>query len=160
DELALINDEDGSTLLPFEVSDQKGEDSDLPDKMNDFSITDEEKNLPVTKKVELFGMMDKVTINGKKFDKDRSDFTQKQRDTEVWEFYNKPDKMGGMIHPVHIHGAQFKILSRDGKRPPKNEQGWKDSFPLEPDETVKIAIQFKDKGKYMLHCHILEHEDN
>src|SRR5699024_438398 len=35
DELALINDEDGSTLLPFEVSDQKGEDSDLPDKMND-----------------------------------------------------------------------------------------------------------------------------
>src|SRR5699024_8429788 len=126
----------------------------------DFSITDEEKNLPVTKKVEFFGMLDKVTINGKKFDKHSIDFTQKQGDTDVWEFYNKPDKMGGMIHQVNIHGARCKNHSRDEKRPPKNEQVWKDSFPLEPDETVKIAMQFKDKGKYMLHCHIVEHEDN
>lgn len=160
DDLALINDEDGSILLPFEVSDQSGEDSSIPEKMNDFSITKEEMNLPVTKKVEFFGMMDKVTINGKKFDKDRIDFTQEQGVTEVWEFYNKPDKMGGMIHPVHIHGTQFKILSRNGKEPPKSEQGWKDSFPLKPDETVKVAVQFKNKGVYMLHCHILEHEDN
>ncbi|MFD1362802.1 multicopper oxidase family protein [Lentibacillus salinarum] len=160
DELALINDEDGSTLLPFEVSDQKGEDSDLPDKMNDFSITDEEKNLPVAKKVELYGMMDKVTINGKKFDPDRIDFTQEQGDTEVWEIYNKPDEMGGMVHPFHIHGAQYKVLSRDGEEPPKNEQGWKDTISVEPDETVKVAVQFKEKGVYMFHCHNLEHEDN
>ncbi|WP_088051926.1 multicopper oxidase family protein [Virgibacillus dakarensis] len=160
DELALINKEDGSTLLPFEVSDQSGKDSNIPEKMNDFSITEEEMNLPVTKKVEFFGMMDKVTINGKKFDKDRIDFTQKQGVTEVWEFYNKPDKMGGMIHPVHMHGTQLKILSRNGEKPPKNERGWKDSFSLKPDETVKVAVQFKNKGVYMLHCHILEHEDN
>src|SRR5690625_297066 len=160
DELALINDEDGSTLLPFEVSDQKGEDSDLPDKMNDFSITDEEKNLPVAKKVELYGMMDKVTINGKKFDPDRIDFTQEQGDTEVWEIYNKPDEMGGMVHPFHIHGAQYKVLSRDGEEPPKNEQGWKDTISVEPDETVKVAVQFKEKGVYMFHCHNIEHEDN
>ncbi len=68
--------------------------------------------------------------------------------------------MGGMIHPFHIHGAQFKILSRNGETPPKNERGWKDSFSIAPDETVKIAIQFKNKGVYMFHCHILEHEDN
>src|SRR5699024_1924831 len=85
DELALINDEDGSTLLPFEVSNQNGEDEDLPDKMNDFSITDEEMDLPVKKEVELYGMMDKVTINGKKFDPDRIDFTQEQGETEAWE---------------------------------------------------------------------------
>src|SRR5699024_11929630 len=44
DELALINteDEDGSILLPFEVSDQTGEDSGIPEKLNDFSITEEE----------------------------------------------------------------------------------------------------------------------
>src|SRR5699024_4411480 len=159
DELALIN-EDGSILLPFEVSDQNGEDSSIPEKMNDFSITEEEKNLPVSKKVELFGMMDQVTINGKKFDPGRIDFTQEQGVTEVWEIYNKPDKMGGMIHPFHIHGAQFKILSRNGEEPPKNERGWKDTISVEPDETVKIAVQFKHKGVYMFHCHILEHEDN
>ncbi|AQS57450.1 copper oxidase [Novibacillus thermophilus] len=158
-ELALIN-EDGSILLPFEVSDQNGKVSEIPGEMNNFSITEEEKSLPVTKKLELFGMMDQVTINGKKFDPERIDFTQQQGETEVWEIYNKPDEMGGMIHPFHIHGAQFKILSRNGEEPPENERGWKDSISIHPDETVKIAIQFKHKGVYMFHCHILEHEDN
>ncbi|NBJ70153.1 MULTISPECIES: multicopper oxidase domain-containing protein [Clostridia] len=158
-ELALTN-EDGSILLPFDISDQIGVVNKTPKKMNNFSITKEEMDLPITKKIELFGMMDKVTINGKKFDPKRIDFTQKQGVTEVWEIYNKPDEMGGMIHPFHIHGAQFKILSRDGIQPNQNEQGWKDSISVHPDEKVKIAIQFKHKGVYMFHCHILEHEDN
>ncbi|MEK5069722.1 multicopper oxidase family protein [Sporosarcina sp. FSL K6-1508] len=157
--LALVN-EDGSILLPFEVSDQGEVISGIPEKLNDFALTEEEKNLPVTKKVELFGMMDQVTINGKKFDPERIDFTQQQGVTEVWEIYNKPDEMGGMNHPFHIHGTQFKIISRDGKEPPENERGWKDSISIQPDERVKIAIQFKHKGVYMFHCHILEHEDN
>ncbi|MFA7746137.1 multicopper oxidase family protein [Salinicoccus roseus] len=158
--VALINEDDGSTLLPFEITDQIGKNTELPDEMNDFSVTEEEMNMPVTKEIELFGMMDMVTINGKKFDPERIDFTQKQGVTEVWEIYNKPDMMGGMIHPFHIHGAQFKILSRNGETPPENERGWKDSFSVVPNETVKIAIQFKNKGIYMFHCHILEHEDN
>ncbi|MDW0112414.1 multicopper oxidase domain-containing protein [Sporosarcina saromensis] len=158
-DLALVN-EDGSVLLPFDISHSNGVASELSTQLNDFTLTAEEKNLPVNKTVELFGMMDHVTINGKKFDPDRIDFTQEQGVTEVWEIYNKPDIMGGMIHPFHIHGAQFKIISRDGAAPPENEQGWKDSIAVHPDETVKIAIQFKNKGLYMFHCHILEHEDN
>jgi len=158
-DLALIN-EDGSILLPFEVSNQEGETDEMSTMLNDFSLTEEEKNLPVTKKIELFGMMEMVTINGKKFDPDRIDFTQEQGVTEVWEIYNKKDMMGGMIHPFHIHGTQFKIISRDGEEPAENEQGWKDSISVDPGERVKIAIQFNHKGVYMFHCHILEHEDN
>lgn len=158
-ELALVNDDD-SILLPFDVSEQAGETSSIPEKMNDISVTEEEMSMPVTKQVELYGMMDQVTINGKKFDPERIDFIQEQGVTEVWEIYNKTDEMGGMVHPFHIHGAQFKILSRDESEPPENEQGWKDSFSIHPGETVKIAIQFKHKGVYMFHCHILEHEDN
>ncbi|MFJ3389460.1 multicopper oxidase family protein [Lysinibacillus sp. NPDC086135] len=157
--LALIN-EDGTVLLPFEVTDQSGVNSKVPEKLNDFSLADKELTLPITKNLELFGMMNMVTINGKKFDPERIDFTQKQEVTEVWEIYNKPDMMGGMIHPFHIHGAQFKIISRDGKEPSENEQGWKDSIAIKPDETVRIAVQFKHNGVYMIHCHILEHEDN
>src|SRR5699024_5761017 len=149
-ELALIN-EDGSILLPFEVSDQSGETNEIPVEMNDFSITEEELNLPVTKKVELFGMMDQVTINGKKFDPERIDFTQEQGVTEVWESYNNPVDKGVMIHPFHIHRTQFNILSRNGEEPPENVRGWKDSISIEPDETVKIAIQFNHKGVYMFH---------
>ncbi|WP_342536071.1 multicopper oxidase domain-containing protein [Sporosarcina sp. FSL K6-3508] len=159
DDLALINEEE-SVLLPFEVSNKSASTSKTPVEMNDFSLTEEEQDLPVTKTIELFGMMDMVTINGKKFDPKRIDFTQQQGVTEVWEIYNKPDMMGGMIHPFHIHGTQFKILSRDGAEPPENERGWKDSISIKPDERVKIAIQFKHKGVYMFHCHILEHEDN
>ncbi|GKV67455.1 multicopper oxidase mco [Sporosarcina sp. NCCP-2331] len=158
-DFALVN-EDESVLLPFEFSKQNETISEIPDKMNQFVLTEEEKVLPVTKRIELFGMMDMVTINGRKFDPNRIDFTQQQGVTEVWEIYNKPDMMGEMIHPFHIHGTQFKILSRNGEAPPENERGWKDSISVNPDETVKIAIQFKYKGVYMYHCHILEHEDN
>jgi len=158
-DLALIN-EDGSILLPFEVSEQIGTMSNVPDQMNDFSITEEEMNLPVSKNLELFGMGRMVTINGKRFDMNRIDFTQQQGVTEIWEIYNKPDMMGGMIHPFHIHGTQFKIVSIDGKAAPENERGWKDSIAIKPGEKIKIAIQFNHKGIYMFHCHVLEHEDN
>src|SRR5699024_263415 len=117
EDIALRNGE-WATLLPFEVLDQPGEKTNIPDDMNDFSVTEAEKDLPVTREIELFGMMEMVTINGKKFDPERIDFTQEQGVTEVWEIYNKPDMMGGMIHPFHIHGAQFKILSRNGEAPP------------------------------------------
>ncbi|KAA0965310.1 copper oxidase [Sporosarcina sp. ANT_H38] len=158
-DLALINDQD-SILLPFEMSEQPGAINEMPGKMNDFSITEEEMNLPVSKRIELFGMGEMVTINGKKFDMNRIDFTQEVGVTEVWELYNKPDMMGGMNHPFHIHGTQFKIISIDGKEPNKNERGWKDSISLKPEERVKIAVKFNHSIIFMFHCHILEHEDN
>src|SRR5699024_1539726 len=124
DDLALIE-EEGSILLPFDVCEQGGKEEEIPEERNQCTITEEEKNLPMTTEGELIGMMDKVTINGKRCDPERIDFTQEQGVTEVWEIYNKPDEMGGMIPPFHIHGTQFKILSRNGKEPSKNEQGWK-----------------------------------
>src|SRR5699024_7976074 len=137
-----------------------GEDTELLEKMNDFSITEDEMDLPVTKEVEIFGMMDKVTIYGKKIDPDRIDFTQEQVETEVWEMNNKTDEMGGMINTLHMHGEQIKVHSRDGEKATEKEQGWKDTISVEPEETVKVAVQFKEKGVYMFHCHNLEHEDN
>ncbi|MCM3758493.1 multicopper oxidase domain-containing protein [Sporosarcina aquimarina] len=157
-DLALVDDQ-GTILLPFEVNEKKTSNK-LPADLNSFAVTEEERNLPVTKRLELFGMMDMVTINGKKFDKDRIDMTQKVGETEVWELSNKPDPMGGMIHPFHIHGTQFKVLSVNGEEPDDNLKGWKDTIALHPGDRVKIAISFANKGVYMYHCHILEHEDN
>lgn len=157
-DLALVDDQ-GAILLPFEVKEEKAS-KEISTDLNSFAVTEEERNLPVTKKLELFGMMDMVTINGKKFDMDRIDMTQKAGVTEVWEITNKPDPMGGMIHPFHIHGTQFKVLSVNGEEPAENLKGWKDTIALEPDDNFKIAISFENKGIYMYHCHILEHEDN
>src|SRR5690625_7166383 len=104
-------------------------------------------------------MMDKVTINGKKFDPERIDFTQEQGDTEVWEIYNKPDEMGGMVHPFHIHGAQYKVLSRAADEPPKNEQGWKDTISVAQEEPVRVAVTFKELGVYMFTCQHIHYID-
>lgn len=157
--IALVN-EDDAILLPFSIDEQKSNSIEIPGSLNDYEVTDEERNLPVTKKLELFGMGKMVYINDKQFDMNRIDFTQKQGETEIWEIYNKPDMMGGMTHPFHIHGTQFKIVSIDGKEPPTNLQGWKDTVSIEPDQTVKLAVKFNNKGIYMFHCHVLEHEEN
>ncbi|PYF07217.1 multicopper oxidase family protein [Ureibacillus chungkukjangi] len=159
EDIAIIN-ENGAVLLPFKIDEQKSNSVDLPETLNNYAVTEEERNLPVTKKIELFGMGDMVTINGKKFDMNRIDFTQQQGETEIWELYNKPDMMGGMTHPFHIHGTQFKIVSIDGKEPPASLQGWKDTVAIQPKQTIKLAVKFNNKGVYMFHCHILEHEEN
>ena len=41
-----------------------------------------------------------------------------------------------------------------------NERGLKDTVRVNPNEVVEIAIRFTNfSGRYMYHCHILEHED-
>lgn len=160
EDIAIVN-EEGVELLPFEMA----LDASAPGLMDmqtadEPFLSEQEQDMPVTKKIELFGMMEMVTINGKKFDMDRIDLRQEQGVTEVWEIHNEPDMMGGMIHPFHIHGTQFKIISRDGKAPEAHEQGFKDTVLVEPDETVKLLVTFPEKGVFVYHCHILEHEDN
>ncbi|STO07180.1 multicopper oxidase family protein [Exiguobacterium aurantiacum] len=112
------------------------------------------------RRLTLFGMGNMVTIDGKRFDPDRIDINVEQGSTEVWEIYNREDMMGGMTHPFHIHGVQFRILERDGNPPPENERGWKDTVAVAPGEMVKIEMTFQEKGTFMYHCHILEHEEN
>src|SRR5699024_3986316 len=91
---------EGNDLLPFDLDIDGGtEEMESISWTDDTTFLKEEKSLPVSKEIELFGMMDKVTINGKKFDPERIDLRQKKGVSEVWEVYNKPDEMGGMIHP-------------------------------------------------------------
>lgn len=45
--------------------------------------------------------------------------------------------VGGMTHPFHIEGTQFKVISRDGIEVSPNEQGLKDSVLVESGERVK-----------------------
>jgi FtsP/CotA-like multicopper oxidase with cupredoxin domain len=79
-------------------------------------------------------------------------------DVEVWEIENKS---GGWFHPVHIHLIDFRILSRNGKAPFAYEQGPKDVVYVGENETVKLVMRFEhQRGRYMVHCHNLPHEDH
>jgi len=131
----------------------------LPKTLNDLSTNFDNVSDP-DKEMTFSGMGNMVAINGKQFDMNRIDLRAKKGTTEIWEITNLNDMMSNMIHPFHLHGVQFKVLDRNGKIPPLNEQGWKDTIALYPGETVRIEVEFSKKGIFMYHCHILEHEDN
>ena len=61
---------------------------------------------------------------------------------------------------MHVHLAPFKVLSRRGGQPGRYDAGWKDTVDIRPAEVVDVLVRFSaHKGKYLIHCHNLEHED-
>jgi spore coat protein A, manganese oxidase len=94
--------------------------------------------------------------------------------TERWRFINATDD----AHPMHLHLVQFRVVERQGfdpvalrggtvqlignSRPPAdNEKGWKDTAIVFPGEVLTVQIKFEGyTGRYVFHCHMLEHEDN
>ena len=68
---------------------------------------------------------------------------------------------GNAPHPVHVHGASFQVISRTGGRGRLYswERGWKDTVLLNDGETVRVLVRFDLAGRYLMHCHKLEHED-
>lgn len=68
--------------------------------------------------------------------------------------------MSSSPHPFHVHSVQFQIIERNGNKPLLNEQGWKATVMVKSNEEVKLLVNFKEKGLFMYHCHILEHEDS
>lgn len=98
------------------------------------------------------------TINGKPFEMDRIDEVVTFGDTEIWRFTNPAE----FPHPVHLHEVQFQVLSRTGGRNTLFpwEAGWKDTVMVYPGETVEVIATFdQHRGRYLMHCHNLVHED-
>ena len=68
--------------------------------------------------------------------------------------------MTDLHHPVHLHLAHFQVLRRGGNSPGAADLGWKDTIDLLPGQTAEIIARFTGyRGRYVLHCHNLEHED-
>lgn len=111
-------------------------------------------------------------INGLTYDVKATPIVVKRGDTEVWEIRNADRSMP---HPMHVHGFQFRVLSREGS--PEQQRrlavaenglaatdlGWKDTVLSWPGETVRLVTDFSHPflgdQVYMVHCHNLEHED-
>lgn len=101
-------------------------------------------------------------------------------DTERWSLANHTS----LSHPVHLHLVHFQVLGRqpvsdydpdaDGidlealEGPEPFELGWNDVVTVHPSEVVHVIAhfgefegQFTDRtGRYMWHCHMVEHEDH
>lgn len=109
----------------------------------------------VTRRFELQGR----TINGLKMDMSRVDQTVTLGATETWQVANTDDT----YHNFHVHDVQFQVLDIDGRPPPADLGGWKDTIFVAPSSTVRVAVRFTDytdpQTPYMYHCHLLQHED-
>ncbi len=95
--------------------------------------------------------------------------------TEIWEFVNTTDDS----HPIHLHLVRFQILDRrrfneplyratrrmeytgPAEPPDAYEAGWKDTVRAHALMVTRIIVRFEGyTGRYVWHCHVLEHEDN
>ena len=63
-----------------------------------------------------------------------------------------------MMHPHH---TDWYMLERNGNPPPPHENCLKETFFLDPSDSILIAGKMSDyTGKYVMHCHMLDHEDH
>lgn len=95
-------------------------------------------------------------INGLKFDFERVNTAVKLGDTEEWVLSNPSNE----LHQFHIHQADFQVAAFNGK--PVPFVGYRDNVYIPTNGSVTVRIPFTDPvilGKYVYHCHILEHED-
>lgn len=95
--------------------------------------------------------------------------------TEIWEFVNLTDD----THPIHLHLVRFQVLNRqrfdpdtyqfsnklvlvgDPMPPLDNEHGWKDTVQANSGLVTRIMVPFDGyPGRYVWHCHVLEHAAN
>ena len=75
----------------------------------------------------------------------------------MWELRNDMT----MTHYVHLHEERWRTVLRDGKPPPPWERGLEDTWRLDPGERVRVVAKFTDyTGVFMIHCHMLDHEDD
>jgi spore coat protein A len=94
------------------------------------------------------------TINNREFQPGRPLARPRLGTTEIWRFVTD------FHHPVHVHLDPFQVLSRDARGPGAYDTGWKDTVDVRPAGAVEIVTRFSDyPGRFMLHCHNLEHED-
>jgi FtsP/CotA-like multicopper oxidase with cupredoxin domain len=98
----------------------------------------------------------RFSINGAAYDMGRLNFTVKRGSTEIWQVSGAM-----MMHPFHVHGVSFQVLSENGGPVAPRNRGWKDMVLV--DGVAEIAMRFDHpaapSNPYMFHCHILEHED-
>ncbi|RDS81677.1 bilirubin oxidase [Dyella monticola] len=115
-----------------------------------------------------------MLLDGKRWSDPISE-SPRQNSIETWSFVN----LTGDAHPIHLHLVRFQIVDRrpfdlfawnahrklvftgPAISPEPHELGWKDTVRADPGMVTRIAMRFEgEPGRYVWHCHFLEHEDN
>ena len=150
----------GTPLLKFIVTGDAADPSRVPDPLRPVPVGPAQilPRVTVRRTFEFDRSDGAWTINGEFFDENRINAKPRVNTAEIWTLKSG----GGWAHPVHLHLSSFFVLSRDGATPPPIERGRKDTVVIgaSASEEVKILAMFpRYTGRYVFHCHNIEHED-
>jgi FtsP/CotA-like multicopper oxidase with cupredoxin domain len=104
-------------------------------------------------------------VNGKFFDENVVNAAIPSGSEEVWVIQNPG---GSWRHPVHIHYEEHRMLTRNGAPVKPNTQlngaidyARRDVINLQTNDETRLFMRFRDmKGRYVMHCHNVVHEDH
>jgi spore coat protein A len=141
-------------IMCFDIVEQERDEGAIPERLSVIPPVDVKAAAAVrTFDFTYGGMSQGWLINGKPFDPTRMDAQPRANTTEVWKLRTD------IHHPLHLHLVQFRVLGHSG-RPRPADSGWKDTVDLSAGETANVLVRFADyRGRYVFHCHNLEHED-
>lgn len=177
---SIVLTSDSFRIMQFRVSKNTGADKgSLPSALRDVARLSEDsatktRILTLGEKDELTGMAKMMLLNNAHWSMPVSE-KPRLNSVEIWSLLNFTDDS----HPIHLHGVRFQILDRRSFEPEayyhggniqfigapiapnQNEAGWKDTVQAHPGMETRIIAKFDAyPGRFVWHCHILEHEDN
>jgi spore coat protein A len=143
-----------SQIMRFDIVRSERDDSVIPARLSDLpQPKPEDASLTRDFDFSFARLRDGWMINGKPFDPSRMDARPRLDSTEIWRIQSD------LSHPLHLHLVHFRILSHGG-RPSPYDAGWKDTIDLRAGQGASILMRFGGhRGRYVFHCHNLEHED-
>jgi spore coat protein A len=156
DQITLTNQlGSGSTavVMRFQVARATTDTSSVPATLSQLAAITPDSSAP-TRTMKFHRAGADWEINGRIFDPTYSEADVRAGGAEVWTVTSD------FHHPFHVHNCAMQVVSRDGQAPGPYDQGLKDTVFLNKGEKVQIAIRFSSyQGRYVFHCHNLEHED-
>lgn len=165
----LAGAEDRLDLLELRATDRLAPSPELPQRLAELPDVTDAAEADVDRSFALAG----DRINGLEMDMGRIDAVAPLGGEEIWEVTNTD----GSPHNFHVHGVQFQVVAttvgdtplRDGSPPPLSGTipdelaGWQDTVFVPPGHTHRLLLRFHHEADanapYMLHCHLLRHED-
>jgi FtsP/CotA-like multicopper oxidase with cupredoxin domain len=153
---------DKGPLMKFRVGRRKPDSTSIPTKLRPLPSWTQglSRNSPVDRHWPITiggGISPKWLLKGKTFDPARSDAHPVLNTTEVWAVTNQT----AVAHVIHMHSTDWYMLQRNGRPPKPWEDCLKESFFINPGNTIHVAARFTNfTGKYVIHCHMLDHEDH
>ena len=163
--VTLVNDFDSGGMgqvMRFIVGDRAEDSSRIPDKLTTIEPLDTTSDGVITRSMRFnSGHLNSDNtdrhhwlINGEPLSPDTAAARPAFDTVEIWRL------VSDFHHPIHVHLNPFQVLSRGRGGPGPYDIGWKDTIDLRPFENAAIAVQFNGfRGRYVFHCHNLEHED-